>query len=376
MERKKIFTILIVLAVALLLTNFAFFKFFTGKVVDEEDTIKIGFIGPLTGFGAAWGLEQQNSMNIAINEINNAGGINGKQLRVVYEDGKCDGKEATNIAQKLINIDNVKILMPVCSSETLAVAPIAEENKVLVMAVWPTNPSVSYAGDYVFRNSYSDKDVAKTISESLSKYDKVGTITELADYSVGLRDSFKENYPNEIVEEEVSPNSKDVKTQITKIISKNPEAVLINPNSISVGLEIIEQLKEIGYGGDLYGNFFGGSSEVQTSLASERMIFFGDPIVKDSSIKNHLFKEYETNYGRRPDFDFAVSAQYDAVYIIAEAIEACDGEEDTGCIRDYLYTIESFTGALGTYRFDSNGDVIGLKPSIKQIVKGEGVVIG
>jgi len=373
MEKAKLKTVLVILILALLLLIFITLRYQGFIIKDNNQEISIGFIGPLSGYGAAWGSEQQNAMNIAVDEINKVGGINGKNLNVIYEDGKCDGKEATISAQKLINIDNVKILMPDCSAEALAVAPIAEKNKVLVVAVWPTNPSLSESGDYIFRNSYSDEDIAKSMAEELSEYNKVGIITELADYPVGLRDSFKEHFNNRIIEEDVLPNSKDVRSQVIKIISQKPDAIIINPNSVSTGLEILKQLKELNYNGDLYGNFFGGSNEVQLSPYAQEMIFFGDPSVADNSIADHLFSEYKKKYNKEPDFKFAVAAQYDAVYILKQAIESV-GENPTD-LKNYLYEMDSFTGALGTYHYNSYGDIVGLEPAIKQIKNGEAILI-
>lgn len=335
-----------------------------------EEVIKIGFIGPLSGFGAAWGIEQKNTIDIAVEEINNSGGINGQKIEVIYEDGKCDGKEASTAAQKLINLDKVKILIPVCSAETLAVAPIAEENKILVMAVWPTNPAVSEAGDYIFRNSYSDEDTARIMAETIgTNYQSVGIITELTDYPVGIRDTFKKYFEGQIIEEEYQPNSMDVRTQVMKLISQNPEAILVNPNSPTTGLAILKQLKELDFKGALYGNFFGSSSEVINAEEAQGMIFFADPVVEDSPIKAQLFTKYQNEYNKKPDFEFAVAATYDAIYILKQAIEQVGVNPDK--IRDYLYNLKDFQGALGVYGFNEKGDMIGVFPSAKQIINNE-----
>ena len=103
------------------------------------------------------------------------------------------------------------------------------------------------------------------------------------------------------------------------------------------------------------------------------MIFFADPVISNNAVSQHLFSEYEKTYGREPDFKFAVAAQYDSVYIIKKAIESV-GNDPTK-IKDYLYEMDSFTGALGTYHFDKNGDIVGLKPVIKQIKNKEAVLI-
>ncbi len=331
--------------------------------------IQIGFIGPLSGDGAAWGEEQKYAMDIAVEEINGKGGVNGRTLSVIYEDGKCDGKTAATAAQKLISVDSIRILMPVCSAESLAVAPIAEQNKVLEFAVWPTNPTYSGIGTYTFRNSYSDDDTGKVMASTIgAKFSRVGIITELTDYPVGLRDAFKKYFRGDMHEEGYQPGSRDLRTQAAKILSKNPEAILLNPNSPLAGLAALEQLRALGYKGQFYGNFFGSSGDVLKSKAAEGMIFFADPAVPENTMKGHLLDEYQKRFGTKPDFEFAVAAQYDSVYILKQAIEAVGPEPDK--LKDYLHSLKNFTGVLGTYGFNEKGDVIGYLPSVKQIKDG------
>lgn len=334
------------------------------------EPIKIGFIGPLTGFGAVWGEEQKNVINIAVEEINTTGGIDGRLLEFLFEDGKCDGKDAATAAQKLINIDKVKIVMPSCTSEALAVAPISESNKVLQLAVWPTGTDYSGIGQYTFRNSYSDEDTSRITADVISKkYTKVGIITESTNYAVGLRDSFKKYFTGQIYEENFQHNQLDIRTQVSKILAQKPEAVFVNPDQPATGLAILNQLKQQGFTGQIYGNFFGGSSEVIKSPDAEGMIFVADPVVKEGSKKDKLFKEYVKKYSKKPDFEFAVSAQYDAVYILKQAIEAVG--ENPGDLKDYLHNLKDFEGVLGTYGFNEKGDAVGLIPAAKQIKNGE-----
>ncbi|MCX6712460.1 MAG: ABC transporter substrate-binding protein [Candidatus Vogelbacteria bacterium] len=333
----------------------------------EAGSIKVGFIGPLTGSAAAWGIEKKNTLEIAKDEINKAGGINGRQLEIVYEDGKCDGKESATAAQKLINIDKVKILTTSCSSETLAVAPIAESNKVLVMAVWPTNSKISEAGDYIFRVSYSDADTAKIMATAIgSKYKSIGVLTEQTDYATGLSDLFKKYYQGKIYEERFPQESKDVRTQLTKILSSKPETIFLNPDQSATGLEALKQLKVLGFKGPVYGNFFGGSEEVVKSPNAQNMIFFADPSVSNSPTKKELLDKYVALYDQKPDFEYAVAATYDSINILKQAM-AQVGDDPTK-LKDYLYTVKDFNGLLGTYGFDQNGDLTGSQPAAKQIV--------
>ena len=129
----------------------------SGKEAGGENTIRIGSVGPLTSDLAYIGENMKAAVELASDEINSAGGIKGKKIEIIYEDGKCDPKEAANAANKLINIDKVTaIIGGLCSSETLAMAPLAEKSKVILLSAGSTNPGITNAGDYIFRNVPSD----------------------------------------------------------------------------------------------------------------------------------------------------------------------------------------------------------------------------
>lgn len=333
--------------------------------------IKIGFIAPLSGDGAAMGEEQKHALDLAVEEINKSGGINGKPLEIIYEDGKCDGKAATTAAQKLLSVDAVKILMPVCTAESMAVAPIARQNKVLEFAVWPTTSKYSGIGEYSFRNSYSDEDTSRVMADTIgAKFSRIGMITELTDYSVSLRDAFKKYFKGQIYEEGYQVGARDMRTQLAKILARNPQAILVNPNFPSAGITILEEARNLGYKGPFYGNWFGGSGDVLKASAAQGMIFFADPRVPDNPMQARFFAEYEKRFGK-PNFVFAVAAQYDSAYILKQAIEAVGLNPDK--LKDYLHSLKDFRGVLGTYGFNDKGDTVGYSPAVEQIKNGEAV---
>jgi branched-chain amino acid transport system substrate-binding protein len=145
-----------------------------------EETIKIGFIGPLTGDTAVVGESALASAQIAIKEINDAGGILGKQVELIIEDGKCRGQDATVAANKLIHIDQVSsIVGGVCSSETIAAAPIAEKAGIVMISPGSSNPSITHAGEYIFRTYPSDSFQGKEAATYLYEkgYRKVAIFT-------------------------------------------------------------------------------------------------------------------------------------------------------------------------------------------------------
>ncbi len=123
----------------------------------KESVIRIGFVGPLTGEVATVGENAKIAVQVAADEINAKGGVKGKKIEVIYEDGKCNAKDATSAGTKLISVDKVvAIIGGLCSGETLAIAPLAEKAKIPLISYASTNPKITEAGDYIFRFVASD----------------------------------------------------------------------------------------------------------------------------------------------------------------------------------------------------------------------------
>ncbi len=124
------------------------------KQPTESEEIKIGAVLPLTGDGAKYGQSAKSGLDLAVEEINANGGIKGKFINVIYEDTKMEPKEGTSAVLKLLTIEKVPaIIGAMASSVTLAIAPIAEENKVVLLSPVSSSPLITDAGDYIFRNT-------------------------------------------------------------------------------------------------------------------------------------------------------------------------------------------------------------------------------
>ncbi len=341
----------------------------------SREVIKIGFVGPLTGFGASWGEEQKHAVELAVDEINTADGVIGRKIEVIYEDGKCEGKTASLAAQKLVSIDRVDLLVSICSAETLAVGKIADTSHVVLMGMWATNPEISGMSPYVFRNSYSDDDIASIMAKTIAKkYTTIGIITELGDYSAGVRNAFKKHFSGELYSEDYQPNTTDVRTQVTKLLSHSPQAIFINPNTQTTAVAVINQLSTFAYKGALFINYFGSFKEIEENPYVDGMIFPADPAVNGNALKDRLFEEYRKKYGNNPTLEFAVAVSYDSIYALKEAVQAM-GSTDSDKLQTYLHSLKDFHGVLGTYGFNEKGDATGYQPSLKVIHGGKAVSI-
>ena len=157
----------------------------------SQDTIKIGEFGSLTGENASFGTSQNNGVQMAVQEINDTGGVLGKKVRLLVEDNASKQGETTTIARKLISQDHVVALIgEVASSKTLEAARISQKAKIPQIATGATNPWVTQTGDYIFRVCFTDDFqavvIARFVLEKLEKK-KVAFMTDVKqDYSVEL----------------------------------------------------------------------------------------------------------------------------------------------------------------------------------------------
>jgi branched-chain amino acid transport system substrate-binding protein len=344
-----------------------------------EKIIKLGYIGPLSGPGASIGQTELNAAQMAVDEINAKGGVKGYKFELIPEDGKCEGKEATVAAQKLVNIDKVKIILGgACSSETIAAASITEPNKVLLITDLSSNPSISDLGEYIFRLTPTDKDIYTPTAEILfQRYNlkEIGVISENTDYGKTALEAFvkkfKELGGNVLEQILVNPDQRDYKTEIIKIKSKEVKNVLIIPQTPQTGGLIAKQTKELIPGINIYGAY---SMESEDAIKASQGALEGAIVVSissknfPSSLSKNVYDKYKSKYGEPADF-ISLFGSYDRVYVVAQALESC-GRLDADCMKDYLYS-NRFNLSLGEYGFDNKGDIDTFYLAIFKIENGK-----
>ena len=176
----------------------------------QQEPIKIGVVLPLTGDLSSMGEPAKDAVEFALEEINNAGGINGRKLEAIFENGKCDGAASISAVQKLINVDKVSaIIGEICSGATIAMAPIVEKNKVPLISPCSSNPDITNMGDYIFRVYPSDSLQGKYMAEyvkNVLNYSKVAVLYVNNDWGKGVAEVFKKTFINmggEIIFQEI-----------------------------------------------------------------------------------------------------------------------------------------------------------------------------
>jgi len=348
-----------------------------------QGSYKIGIMYPLSGDGAAYGIPIQKTTQYAIDEINAKGGINGKKIEPVYEDSKCNPKDGNAAAQKLINIDKVKVIIGgVCSGETLGAAPLANENKVVIISPSATSPDITTkGGDFVFRLAPSDAYagvVASDYAYNELKARKAAIISEATDYSQGLRRVFKENFAKlggEIVSDETyNPEDTDFRTQVTKVKASAPDVVYLVPQTVPKGVLLVKQTKEAGINNQLLtAEVLIGRNVIKENAADMEGVIGVEQKFDDKNPKAApILAKYKQDTKEEVPFPAYMSAAYDIVYLVSDAIakNGYDGEK----IRDYLYNVKNYDGAVGKVSIDGNGDVV-LDFNVKQIKNGQLVTL-
>ncbi len=337
----------------------------------STEPIKIGFIGPLTGDAAAYGADTASAAQIALKEINTAGGVNGRQIELIVEDGKCNAKDGLSSAQKLINLDKVKIILSAsCSGELLGFTNLAEQNKVLVLNTLASNPKISEAGDYIFRNDPSDADGGKQLAQLVVKsYKKVSIITENTEYAQGIATVFKEVYKNLsgtiVVDEVFSPDMKDFRSILLKIKGTDTEAIFLNPQAPANAARLAKQARELGLNQQFYVAYMSGPEFAASGPSAEGAYIIDVPGLATGK-GAELLKKFKDVYNREPGYPYFVGSTYDALFLLTDAIKK-EGENTTK-IKDYLYALPEYDGTVGKYKFDKNGDLEGIDFIVRKVV--------
>lgn len=348
-----------------------------GKISNETGPIKIGVVGPFTGDGATYGVPARDAVKLAADEINAKGGIKGRQVKLVMEDGKCDGKSASLAAQKLISVDKVQVIIGgLCSGETMAMAPIAEEAKVLLISDGSSAPAITDSGDYIFRLAPSDLASAAKLVELMSAkgYKKVAVISEQTDYSQGIGKAFVQDAKNAGIEvvydESFATDINDFKPFATKINTSGAEAVFVNPQTGAGATKITKALREQGNEAQFYNFFITEKGFVEAGSFVNGTIIVDMGAVANQKLGAEFLNKFKTTYNRDPEYALFATLGYDTANIVFQAISKVG--DDATKIKDYLYKMPTYTGITGNLSFDKNGDPVGNNVFvIKQIQDGK-----
>ena len=336
----------------------------------------IGVMESLTGAGETYGTVAVQAKQMALDEINAAGGVDGRRLEFVVEDSKCAAQDAITAYNKLTNVDGVKIILGTsCSGAMLGAAPLAESDGVILFSGLASNPDIANAGDYIFRTQISDTQVGIDTGNTLwaDGIRRLATITEATDYAEGVRRTsvaqFEQNGGEVVAVERYSSDTTDFRSQLSKLLGANPDAIHVAPQSEFSAGTIFKQARELGYDGPMYAETVAmgtTSLEVAGDAATGVKAITADLDPNNPKAQETLAKFLARyNYITLP---WHMGSAYDDVYIAAECLSRTGDDQDADGFRDCMYEI-TWSGAIGdNYSFDEDGEVVGLSRVVVEVL--------
>ena len=329
----------------------------------QQQVIQIGSLIPLTGNDAFWGQNIKNGIELARAEINQSGGVLGKQIEIVYEDSHSDPRTGTEAVNKLISSHGVQaVIGDTISSVILAVAPIMEKNKVVLLG-FGESAEITKAGDYIFRNwnsASSDAEITGAFASKKSK--KLVVLSQNDAFGKSAKALFVEQLQKGgaqvVFENEFEKGQSDFKTLLTRLRGLDYDGIYI-ASFHQQAILLLKQYKELGLRSS---PVYGVSSWEEGTLIDfvksnfPNTVYYGYPKPPDpgSKVVQHFRQAYQQRYSKAPEI--LCDNGYDALMMIAAAITHA-GTYDGEKIKQQLYQLKDYEGSSGVMNFDSNGDV-------------------
>ena len=343
---------------------------------DDAAPFRVGVMESLTGPGESYGVVANQSKQMALDEINAAGGINGRPLAFAVEDSMCSAQGAVAAYRKLTAVDGVKIILgPSCSGAMLGAAPLAEADGVVLFSGMASNADIANAGDYIFRTQISDVEVGLLTGDLLwaDGVRRLATITEATDYAEGVRASTVERFEGHggqvVAAEAFASDVTDFRSQLSKLFAASPDALHLAPQSEFSAGAILKQARELGYDGPIYAETvsLGATALDIAGDAATGMKAIAADIHPDNVKGQEVVAKFRARYGY-VSLPWHLSSTYDDVYIAAECLRQTGDDQDADGFRDCLYGI-TWSGAIGeNYSFDGDGEVVGLSRVVVQVL--------
>jgi branched-chain amino acid transport system substrate-binding protein len=344
-----------------------------------EGEIVVGEYGSLTGAEATFGQSTHNGIMLAMDEVNAAGGVNGRKVRVITEDDQSKAEEAASAVQKLISQNSVvAVLGEVASSNSLAAAPICQQNKVPMITPSSTNEKVTQVGDYIFRMCFIDPYQGEAMANYLYKTLKLTKAAVLvdvkSDYSTGLAANFERTFVangGKIVgKQSYAKGDSDFRAQLTTLKGTSPDVIFVPGYYNDIG-QIAIQARDLGMNQPLAGG---------DGWESPKLIEIGGKALEGSFYSNHyhvddpspavreFVQKYEARFGAKPDSLAALG--YDSARVLIDAIKRA-GTTESVKLREAIASTKDFSGVTGNITLGPDRNPIGKKLVVLQIENGQ-----
>ena len=336
---------------------------------ESGDTIKVGANFELTGNVANYGNATLEGLQLAIDEANEAGGINGKKIELVSVDDKSEAAESINAATKLISDDDVKVIVgPATTGLVLAETQTATDAKVPIIAPCATSPEATVENGkvkpYVFRSYFIDPQQGEVMATFAAKELKAKTaviyVDNSSDYSKNLGKVFKEKFEaaggKVVMEEAFLQKDQDFKATLTKLKTANADVMFVPAYYEEVG-KIVKQAREMGINSAILGTDGWDDTKVVDIAGADALnnTFFSTHYSEKDAEVQGFIEAYKKKYNRAPNVFAALG--YDAGKMLVDALKRA-GSGDTEKIREALEATKDLKVGTGTISMDKNHNPI------------------
>jgi len=355
--KKKIFlwigSIVILVAIGLVLLHYR------SSTSGKEVTLPV--VADLTGPIAIYGQWAIDGLNMSVEDINSAGGINGKKVKLIVEDGQSDPQKGVNAFRKLLSTLKPRVIVVATNSSTaMACAPISNKKNVVLFSPISSSPSITHAGDFVFRNRVSGYYEAKEMAEyaaKLLKLKKVALVIINNEAAQGYIDAFTKTFEalgGKITKTVlINPGETDYRTPIIQAKSSNPEAVFLATIVKDAAL-FIRQSAELGFKPQWLSMTTIQNEDLFkiAGEAAEGLLFVAEGGDESDSVFREFAQRFKKKFGYKPTMN-ALNG-YDAGKILSQLVAKYGNNGEK--IKDGLYQVQSYHGVGGILSFDKNGD--------------------
>ena len=336
---------------------------------ESGDTIKVGANFELTGNVANYGNATIEGLQLAIDEANEAGGINGKKIELVSVDDKSEAAESINAATKLISDDDVKVIVgPATTGLVLAETQTATDAKVPIIAPCATSPEATVVNGkvkpYVFRSCFIDPQQGEVMATFAAKELKAKTaviyVDNSSDYSKNLAKVFKEKFEaaggKVVMEEAFLQKDQDFKATLTKLKTANADVMFVPAYYEEVG-KIVKQAREMGINSAILGTDGWDDTKVVDIAGADALnnTFFSTHYSEKDAEVQGFIEAYKKKYNHAPNVFAALG--YDAGKMLVDALKRA-GSNDTEKIREALEATKDLKVGTGTISMDKNHNPI------------------